>query len=102
MKEASCCSKLVLFKLLTLPQDVYLDDLLKVDTPYFEQIISKIYPSGLQLNKTNYFDTKAHFLELDLSLKSGIVPSNFPFFDVDVPRSLPINGVYISLCEIVF
>ena len=29
----------------------YLDDLLNIDNPYFEQIVSKIYPTALQLNK---------------------------------------------------
>ena len=62
--------------------------------------------SELQLNKANSY-TEAPFL--DLSITNGIVSSkiydtrddfnfeiiNFPFFDVDVPRS-PSYGVYIS------
>ena len=36
---------------------IYLDDLLNIDNPYFEQMVCQIYPTEVQLNKTNYFDT---------------------------------------------
>ena len=39
----------------------YLDDLLNIDTPYFEQMVSQIYPTELQLNKANSSDTEAPF-----------------------------------------
>ena len=79
----------------------YLDDLLHIDNPYFEQIVGQIYPAELQLNKANYSDTEAPFLYLNLSITNGIVSSkiydkrddfnfeivNFPFLDGDVPRS---------------
>ena len=43
----------------------YLDDLLNIDNPYFEQIVGQIYPTELQLNKANSSDTEAVFgLEL--------------------------------------
>ena len=29
----------------------YLDDLLKIDNPYFEEMVNQIYPPELQLNK---------------------------------------------------
>ena len=35
----------------------YLDDLLNIDNPYFEQIIGQIYPTELQLNKANSSDS---------------------------------------------
>ena len=35
----------------------YLDDLLNIDNPYFEQMVGQIYPSELQLNKANSSDT---------------------------------------------
>ena len=35
----------------------YLDDLLNIDNSYFGCLISQIYPSELQLNKTNSTDT---------------------------------------------
>ena len=36
----------------------YLDDLLNIDNPYFEQMVSQIYPTDLQLNKVNSSDTE--------------------------------------------
>ena len=87
----------------------YLDDLLNIDNPYFEQMVGQIYPTELQLNKTNSSVTEALFLDLNLSITNGIVSSkiydkrddfnfeivNFPFLDGDVPRS-PSYAVYIS------
>ena len=35
----------------------YLDDLLNIDNLYFEQMVGQIYPTELQLNKANSFDT---------------------------------------------
>ena len=72
-------------------------------------MVGQIYPTVLQLNKTNSSDTAAPFLDLNLSITNGIVSSkiydkqdalnfeivNFPFLDGDVPRS-PSYGVYIS------
>ena len=85
----------------------YLDDLLNIDNPYFEQMVGQIYPTELQLNKANSSDTEAGpFWDLNLSISNGIVSSkiydgfnfeivNFPFLDGDVPRS-PSYVVYIS------
>ena len=43
----------------------YLEDLLNTDNSYFEQmVISHIYPTELQLNKANSFDTEAVFWTL--------------------------------------
>ena len=85
----------------------YLDDLLNIDSPYFEGMVNRIYPPELQLNKANTSDTEAPFLHLSVS--NGFVSSkiydkrdafvfdivNFPFLDGDVPRSTSY-GVYIS------
>ena len=85
----------------------YLDDLLNIDNPYFEQMVGQIYPTEHQLNKANSSDTEAPFLDLNLSITNGIVSSKiydkrddfnfeivyFPFLDGDVPRS---PSVYIS------
>ena len=53
----------------------YLDDLLNIYNPYFEQKVGKIYPTELQLNKTNSSDTEAPFLDLNLSIANDIVSS---------------------------
>ena len=87
----------------------YLDDLLNIDNPYFEQMVGQIYPTELQLNKANSSNTEAPFLNLNLSITNGIVSSkiydkrddfnfeivNLSFLDGDVPRS-PSYGVYFS------
>ena len=44
----------------------YLDDLLNIDNPYFEQMVCQIYPTELQLNKANSSDTEAPFFGLRL------------------------------------
>ena len=89
----------------------YLDDLLNIDNPYFEQMVGQIYPTELQLNKAIFTDTEAPFLDLNLSITNGIVSSkiydkrddfnfeivNFPFLDVDVPRLLPMVYIFLSL-----
>ena len=53
----------------------YLDDLLNIDNPYFEQMVGQIYPTELQLKKANSSDTEALFLDFNLSLTNGIVSS---------------------------
>ena len=57
----------------------YLDELLNIDYSYFEQMVGQIYPTELQLNKANSSDTKAPFLDLDLSITNGIV--SFKIYD---------------------
>ena len=39
----------------------YLDDILNINNIYFDNMVSKIYPSELQLNKANTSDTEAAF-----------------------------------------
>ena len=87
----------------------YLDDILNINNVYFDNMVSQICPSELQLIKVNSSDTKAAFLDLHLSISNDIVSTkiynkrdgfdfevvNFPFLDGDVPRST-IYGVYIS------
>ena len=53
----------------------YLDDLLYIDNPYFEQMVGLMYPTELQLNKANSSDTEAPFLDLNMSITDGIVSS---------------------------
>ena len=39
----------------------YLDGTLNINNVYFDNMVSQIYPSQLQLNKANTSDTKAAF-----------------------------------------
>ena len=75
---------------------------------YFDNMVSQIYPSELQLNKANTSDTEAAFFDLHLSISNDIVSTkiydkrddfdfeivNFPFLDGDVLSTS--YGVYIS------
>ena len=87
----------------------YLDNLLNIDNIYFDQMVDRIYPTELQLNRANSSDTEAPFLDLNLCISNGAVSTkiydkqddfdfdivNFPFLDCDVPRRTSY-GVYIS------
>ena len=48
-------------------------NILNIDNVYFDNMVSQIYPSELQLNKNNTFDTEATFLDLHLSISNDIV-----------------------------
>ena len=66
--------KLKLFKHLTLLLDIW-TIFLNIDNPYFENMVGRIYPPELQLNKANASDTEAPFLDLHLSFSNGFVSS---------------------------
>ena len=51
----------------------YLDDILNINNVYFDNMVSQVYPSELQLNKDNTSDTEAAFLDLHLSISNDIV-----------------------------
>ena len=46
----------------------YLDDILNINNVYFDNMVSQVYPSELQLNKANTSETEAAFLDLHLSI----------------------------------
>ena len=83
----------------------YLDKLLNIDNPYFEGMVSQIYPVELQLNKVKFpirrprfRYTFINFRQMSTYDKRGdfyfdIV--KFPFLDGDVSRTTSF-GVYIS------
>ena len=87
----------------------YLDDIFNIDNPYFDNMISSIYPKELKLTKANISDISAAFLDLDISINNGKVSTkiydkrddfdfnivNYPHLDGDVPRATSY-GVYIS------
>ena len=47
----------------------YLADLLNIDNIYFDQMVDRIYPTELQLNRANSSDTEAPFLDLNVCIK---------------------------------
>ena len=88
----------------------YLDDILNINNVYFDTMVGQIYPSELQLNKTNTSDTEASFLDLHLSISNDIVSTkiydkrddidfeivNFPFLDGDVPPLYPMESISLD------
>ena len=80
-----------------------------LDNIYFDQMVDRIYPTELQLNRANSSDTEAPFFDLNLCISNGTVSTkiydkrddfdfdivNFPFLNGDVPRRTSY-GVYIS------
>ena len=46
----------------------YLDDLLNIVNIHFEQMVHRIYPAELQLNKANASNTEAAILDINLSI----------------------------------
>ena len=85
------------------------NSLIIIDNIYFDQMVDRIYPTELQLNRANSSDTEAPFLDLNLCISNGTVSTkiydkrddfdfdivNFPFLDGDVQRRTSY-GVYIS------
>ena len=69
----------------------YLDDLLNIDKIHFEQMVHRIYPAELQLNKANASDTKAAFLDLNLPIHNDTVSTKYM-----------INGMILILILLIF
>ena len=75
-----------------------MDNLLNIINFYFAQMVHKIHPAELQLNKHISSDTEAPFKDFYISICNGIVSTkmfdkqddfdieNFPFFKQDIPQ----------------
>ena len=88
----------------------YLDDILNINNVYFDNMVSQIYPSELQLNKANTSDTEAAFLDLHLSISNNIVSTktydkrddfdfdivNFPFYMVMFLVLHPMKSISLN------
>ena len=69
----------------------YLDDILNFNNAYFDNMVSQIYPSELQLNKANTSDTEAAFLDLHLSISNDIVSTKIYYKRDDLILKLSIS-----------
>ena len=65
-----------------------LDNLLNIDNIYFDQMVDRIYPTELQLNRANSSDTEAPFLDLNLP---------YVYLMVQFPPKFMINGTILIL-----
>ena len=86
-----------------------MDELLNIDSAYFADMVIRIYPPELQLNKANTSNTEFSFLDSHLSISNGFVSSkindkrddldfdivNLIFLDGEVLR-FTSHGIYIS------
>ena len=89
----------------------YLDDILNINNVYFDNMVSQIYPSELQLNKASTSDTEATFIDFHLSISIDIVSTkiydkrecfdfeivNFPFYIVMYLALYPIDTISLNL-----
>lgn len=87
----------------------YIDDLLTLNNPTFEQEISNIYPQQLELKRTTETDSRLSYLDLEINIRDRKFTTavfdkrdgfsfhivNFPHMDSNIP-SKPAYGVYIS------
>ena len=87
----------------------YIDDLLMINNPTFEQEISNIYPQQLELKRTIVTDSRLSYLDLEENISDRRFITavfdkqdgfsfhivNFPHVDSNIP-SKPAYGVYIS------
>ena len=78
----------------------YLDDLLDIENIYFDQMVDRIYPTELQLNRANSSDTEASFSDLNLCISNGTVSTkiydkrdDFDFDMVNFPFLAMFPGV---------
>ena len=65
----------------------YLDDLLNIDNIYFDQMVDRIYPTELQLNRANSSDNEAPFFWIWI----------YVYLMVQFPPNFMINGTIFIL-----
>ena len=84
--------------------------ILNINHVYFDNMVSQIYPSELQLNKANASDNEAAFLDLHLSISNDFVSTkiydkrddfdfeivNFPFLDVMFLVLHPMESISLN------
>ena len=72
-----------------------------INNVYFDNIVSQIYPSELQLNKANTSDTEAAFLDLHLSISNNIVSTKLydkcDDFDFEIVNTPFLDGMFLAL-----
>ena len=88
----------------------YIDDVLSINNPDFENYLGQMYPPELEIKDTTESNTSASYLDLLLSIGRGgqlhtslydkrddfnFHITNFPFLSINIPSS-PAYGVFIS------
>ena len=57
-------------------------------------MVDRIYQAELQLNKANFSDTEAPFLDLNLSIPNGTVSTKLYDKRDDFDFDIPYNGIF--------
>ena len=88
----------------------YIDDVLSINNPDFENYLGQMYPAELEIKDTTESNTSAFYLDLHLSIESdgqlctslydkhddfNFHITNFPFLSSNI-QSSPAYGVFIS------
>ena len=88
----------------------YIDDVLSINNPEFENYLGQVYPIELEIKDTTESNTSASYLDLLLSIRRdselhtsiydkrndlNFNITNFPFMSSNIPTS-PDYGVFIS------
>ena len=88
----------------------YIDDVLSINNPDFENYLGQMYPAELEIKDTTESNTSASYLDLLLSIESdgqlrtslydkrdefNFHITNFPFLSSNIPSS-PAYGAFIS------
>ena len=80
----------------------YIDDVLSINNPEFENYLGQMYPAELEIKDTTESTTSASYLDLQLSIgRDGQLHTSiyditsFPFLSSNTPSS-PAYGVFIS------
>ena len=88
----------------------YIDDVLSINNPDFENYLGQMYPAELEIKDTTESNTSASYLDLLLSVESdgqlrtslndkrddfNFHITNFPFLSSNIPSS-PAYGVFMS------
>ena len=74
-------------------------DILNINNVYFDNMVSQIYPSELQLNKINNSDKDATFLDLQLSISNDIVSTKMydKMFDFEIVNFPFVLVMFLAL-----
>ena len=105
VRFARCCTSVLDFH-----SKIYIDDVLSINNPDFENYLGQMYPPDLEMKDTTESNTSASYLDLLLSIgREGQLHTslydkrddfnfhitNFPFLSSNIPSS-PAYGVFIS------
>ena len=82
-----------------------MDDIININNIYFDNMVSQIYPSELQLNKPDTYVTEGSFLYLHLSISNDIVSTIYykrDDFDSEIVNSHFQMVMFLALHPIEF